>query len=146
MGAVWEWGSHYWGSLEFPLRKPHHSTTLWSEATRSQWNSSKKMGSISWVVAACRWHRNMFLYIDVKYGWWLKSCTTWDVWNPINNGKNYLSTGAGFQPSTVWIHYTCICRPQLSLCRAWFDKNGKSSYIIYDAIISVNSELYTVYT
>ena len=35
------------------------------------------------------------------YCWWLKSCTTWDVWNPINNGKNYLSTGAGFQPSTV---------------------------------------------
>ena len=27
--------------------------------------------------------------------------TTWDVWNPINNGINYLSTGAGFQPSTV---------------------------------------------
>ncbi len=24
-------------------------------------------------------------------------------WNPINNGKNYLSTGAGFQPSTVGI-------------------------------------------
>ena len=24
-----------------------------------------------------------------SYGWWLKSCTTWDVWNPINNGKNY---------------------------------------------------------
>ena len=21
--------------------------------------------------------------------WWLNSCTTWDVWNPINNGKNY---------------------------------------------------------
>ncbi len=20
--------------------------------------------------------------------WWLKSCTTWDVWNPINNGIN----------------------------------------------------------
>ena len=26
------------------------------------------------------------------------------VWNPINNGKNYLSTGAGFQPSTVPLH------------------------------------------
>ncbi len=37
----------------------------------------------------------------VNYCWWLKSCTTWDVWNPMNNGKNYLSTGAGFQPSTV---------------------------------------------
>ena len=36
------------------------------------------------------------------YCWWLKSCTTWDVWNPINNGIYYLSTGAGFQPSTVW--------------------------------------------
>ena len=35
------------------------------------------------------------------YGWWLKSCTTWDVENLVNNGINYLSTGAGFQPSTV---------------------------------------------
>ena len=23
------------------------------------------------------------------YCWWLKSCTTWDVWNLINNGINY---------------------------------------------------------
>ena len=22
-----------------------------------------------------------------NYCWWLKSCTTWDVWNPINNGS-----------------------------------------------------------
>ena len=36
------------------------------------------------------------------YGWWLKSCTTWDVWNPVNNNdKLPTSTGAGFQPSTV---------------------------------------------
>ena len=27
--------------------------------------------------------------------------TTWDVQNLVNNGINYLSTGAGFQPSTV---------------------------------------------
>ena len=27
--------------------------------------------------------------------------TTWGVWNPIDNGINYLSTGAGFQPSTI---------------------------------------------
>ena len=39
---------------------------------------------------------------STPYCGWLKSCTTWDVWNPIDNGKNYLSTGAGFQPSTVW--------------------------------------------
>ena len=24
----------------------------------------------------------------MSYYWWLKSYTTWDVWNPINNGKN----------------------------------------------------------
>ena len=45
--------------------------------------------------------------IHQKYCWWLKSqTTTWDVWNPINNGKNYLSLNwlAGFQPSTVVKH------------------------------------------
>ncbi len=42
-----------------------------------------------------------FLKPNAYYCLWLKSCTTWDVWNPINNGKNYLSTGAGFQPSTI---------------------------------------------
>ena len=36
--------------------------------------------------------------------WWLKSCTTWGVNNPVNNGIYYLSTGAGFQPSTEWSH------------------------------------------
>ena len=35
------------------------------------------------------------------YCWWKKSCTTWDVQNPVNNGINYLSTGAGILPSTV---------------------------------------------
>ena len=43
---------------------------------------------------------------SLTYCWWLKSCTTWDVWNPINNGKNYLSTGAGFKPSTVVLFNT----------------------------------------
>ena len=39
----------------------------------------------------------------VSYCWWLKSCTTWDVWNPKNNGINYQPqlVNAGFQPSTV---------------------------------------------
>ena len=38
---------------------------------------------------------------EMNYCWWKKSCTTWDVWNLVNNGINYLSTGAGFLPSTV---------------------------------------------
>ena len=36
-----------------------------------------------------------------SYCGWKKSCTTLDGWNPINNGINHLSTGAGFLPSTV---------------------------------------------
>ena len=39
--------------------------------------------------------------LGLWYCWWLKSYTTWDVWNPINNGIFSISTGAGFQPSTV---------------------------------------------
>ena len=37
------------------------------------------------------------------YCGWKKSCTTLDGWNPINDGINHLSTGAGFLPSTVSI-------------------------------------------
>ena len=36
-----------------------------------------------------------------QYCWLKKFCTTWDVKNPVHNGMNYLSTGAGFLPSTV---------------------------------------------
>ena len=38
---------------------------------------------------------------NVWYCWWKKSCITWDLQNLVNNGINYLSTGAGFLPSTV---------------------------------------------
>ena len=39
--------------------------------------------------------------INKWYSGWKKSCTTLDGWNPMNNGINHLSTGAGFLPSTV---------------------------------------------
>ena len=50
------------------------------------------------------------------YCWWKKSCTAWDVYNPVNNGINYLSTGAGFLPSTV--------------LGAWFGDDVTLSYFI----------------
>ena len=31
----------------------------------------------------------VFLFGGIYYCWWKKSCTTWDVKNPINNGINY---------------------------------------------------------
>ena len=48
-----------------------------------------------------------YLFISSKvptsqcYCWWKKSCTTWDVQKPVNNGIFTISTGARFQPSTV---------------------------------------------
>ena len=41
------------------------------------------------------------------YCWWLKFCTTWDVWDPINNGKKLpTSTGerriSAINGMTVW--------------------------------------------
>ena len=41
-----------------------------------------------------------FAFWLIWHCWCKKSCT-WDVWNPVNNGINFLSTGAGFLPSTV---------------------------------------------
>ena len=35
------------------------------------------------------------------YCWWKKSCTTWIVEKPVNNGIVSISTGAGFLPLTV---------------------------------------------
>ena len=53
------------------------------------------------------------------YCWWKKSCTTSHVKNPVNDGINYLPTGAGFLPSTVSISSRLlfvqwsVCRPQV---------------------------------
>ena len=46
------------------------------------------------------------------YCWWKKSCTTWDGWNPINNGIIIILGGAGFCPSTVG-HRVCWWQPEI---------------------------------
>ena len=51
--------------------------------------------------AVYRFCMMLLVVLVVLYCGWKKSCTTLDGWNPINNGINYLSTGAGFLPSTV---------------------------------------------
>ena len=58
------------------------------------------------------------------YCWWTKSqTTTWDVWNPMNNGIFTISTGAGFCPSTV---------PSLKLTGCTF---SKGPFYIFQASI-----------
>ena len=61
---------------------------------------------VTWWVFFNLWKLSPLGYTNqgiffCPYGWWKKSCTTWDVQNAVNNGINYLSTGAGFLPSTV---------------------------------------------
>ena len=51
----------------------------------------------------------------VWYFGWKKSCTTWDVSNLVDNEINYLSTGAGFQPSTVGVLATSSGRDFFSI-------------------------------
>ena len=36
----------------------------------------------------------------MQYCWWLKSCTTWAVSNPVNNEMSYLLIGAGVREHT----------------------------------------------
>ena len=61
----------------------------------------------------------------LTYSGWKKSYTTLDGWNPINNGINHLSTGAGFLPSTV----ASFCHPlaQDALARQLALDRGRSA-------------------
>ena len=38
------------------------------------------------------------------YCWWLRSCTTWDVKNPVNNGINYLTIYDTYQLVQDFFH------------------------------------------
>ena len=69
----------------------------WLESVKKHKNKSKKPNK---PINQTKPKQNKQTRND-PYCWWLKSCTTWDVWNLKHNGKNYVSTGAGFQPSTV---------------------------------------------
>ena len=71
------------------------------------------------------------------YCWWLKSCTTWDVWNPQNNGINYLSTGAGFLPSTL-VKATILKNPGVSFQTPWMVPSQPKDPSFSDEIGSSN--------
>ena len=64
------------------------NTTVWHALSTAQ---VQNLGIVDWVTLP-------FDLIGIfgkahSYCWWLKSCTTWDVWNPINNGIFTISTG-----------------------------------------------------
>jgi len=68
---------------------------LGSNPNSARWTPYFSDGSLP------KFSKFLMLQKTSAYSGWKKSCTTLDGWNPINNGINHLSTGAGFLPSTV---------------------------------------------
>ena len=50
---------------------------------------------------------------------------TWDVKNLVNNGKNYLSTSAGFLPSTVSLGILSCCQRMI-----WVSNHSLSTVLV----------------
>ena len=78
-------------SMTFLHRLLHLTLVLWV------WVVPSNTGFRQFQLPGTTWTLTWTTY----YSGWKKSCTTLNGWNPINNGINSLSTGAGFLPSTV---------------------------------------------
>ena len=67
-----------------------HAVKLWFVSFPSTWQS----------LLPCTWY----------YCWWKKSCTTWDVKNPVNTGINYQAqlVSSISEPSTVVFHHLWV--------------------------------------
>ena len=76
----------------------------WKRGTFAQ----RRRPAVGWNVGETKAVYHIYIYI------YLYSCTTSVVKNPVNNGINYLATGAGFLPSTISLSLSlCV----LQLCR-----------------------------
>ena len=89
--------------------------------------------------------QNLRYTSNIYYGCWKKSCTTWDVYNTVNDGINYLlvSTGAGFFSNhsinnmlyglylflrRLWYWYNITARP----CgRSWWLEHHECCIMVY---------------
>ena len=54
-----------------------------------------------WCTASLGWSYIIYIWSAHTYCWWKKSCTSWNVLNPVHYEINYRSTGAGFLSSIV---------------------------------------------
>ena len=72
----------FWRSLIAACARELRRTVLFQGQVKKhfQWYP------FTWIMDQ---HRKESPKRTISYCWWLKLCTTWDVWNPINNGKNY---------------------------------------------------------
>ena len=84
----------YWGNVDFPWGWNGTIIIIYGENV-GNYGEIYRMGfdwtAFSWDLAVAEW--------TMVYG--RNPFHQKDGWNPINNGINHLSTGAGFLPSTV---------------------------------------------
>ena len=109
--------SHYKPSIlgyPFCWKHPHETAWnirfpkfFWGKKNLSKTDGSRNLFNLENLQGpATLWHKkHVFTVQLLSDGWNPARKPTWNVWNPINNGKNYLSTGAGFQPSTAIIWF-----------------------------------------
>ena len=72
------------------LWQPSYSTSVPSFTTYKSWHQKWKTKVGKANVVCLRDDQKLSSWTNRKYYcWWLKSCTTWDVWNPVNNGMSY---------------------------------------------------------
>ncbi len=109
-------------------RQSTRNVTWW---TSGPWNVWTCWLSIGTTKKQTNWPGN-----EQKYCLWLKSCTTWDVWNPINNGKNYqpqlVSRISAINSITLlWQFLRCFFLDpnclKIHLDTSWFEPNKKTA-------------------
>ena len=83
----------WWRYLEFSESPPGPDKRFFSFHT---WQARFEGQNFPPKKSFAKWNATTMWYC-----WWKTSCTTWDVKNPVSNGINYLSAGAGFPPPTV---------------------------------------------
>ena len=71
---------------------------------RNRWPNQRAITTVKLPVTLLGWILSIG-EIFHQYCWWLKSCTTWDVWNPINNGINYYTNLNWWPPDSSHQQY-----------------------------------------
>ena len=97
---------------------PAISVILWDWGMGSFKTNPTRLGGVDRILRGFFCFISWVIYFDMAeslsgliwplYCWWKKSCTTWDVKNPVNHGIFTISAGALFHPSTVYSKDGCL--------------------------------------
>ena len=74
--------------------------TIWIPAVKSaltNWSLTMILVIVVNALKTLKYPATGNFYRGMTYCGWKKSCITLDGWDPIDNGTNHLSTGAGFR-------------------------------------------------